>query len=194
VTPRTRLTRQALLDAAAELTYLRGITATGVDLIARRAGVTKRTLYQHFASKDELVAASLAGRDEVGLALLRGGAHARAERTGQLPALALFDVVERFLAGPGAAGCAFLNASLELGDRDHPAGRASRQHLAGREALVAELLRESGMDDPDLAAEVALLVDGAFAAGAARRDPTVAARAKHAAATLIEHRRAAPRG
>ncbi|MDT7776073.1 MAG: hypothetical protein QOC67_4997 [Pseudonocardiales bacterium] len=193
MTPRTRLTRQALLDATAELTYLRGITATGVDLIAKRAGVTKRTLYQHFASKDELVAASLAARDEVGLALLRSGAHARAERTGQLPGLALFDVIERFLAGPGAAGCAFLNAGLELGDRDHPAGHASRRHLAGREALVAELLLESGLDDAELAAGVALLVDGAFAVGGVRRDPAAAARAKRAASTLIEHHRAADR-
>src|SRR5207249_4280258 len=39
---------EALLGATSELTYARGITGTGVDAIAAQAGVTKRTLYQHF--------------------------------------------------------------------------------------------------------------------------------------------------
>jgi hypothetical protein len=58
---------------------------------------------------------------------------------------------------------------------------------------VTKLLLESGMDDAELAAGVALLVDGAFAVGGARRDPAAAARAKRAASTLIEHHRAADR-
>jgi hypothetical protein len=86
-----------------------------------------------------------------------------------------------------------LNASLELGDRDHPAGPASRRDLAGREALVAELLL-SGLGDAELAVGVALLVDGAFAVGSARPDPAAAARAKRAASTLIEHYRGSPAG
>src|SRR5260221_14744496 len=52
----------ALLAATSELTYARGITGTGVEAIAARAGVTKRTLYQHFGSKDRLVAEALNDR------------------------------------------------------------------------------------------------------------------------------------
>lgn len=186
---RTSPARDALIQAAAELTYHQGITATGVDLIAKRAGVTKRTLYQHFSSKDELVAASLAARDTSGLERLRAHSLARAERTGEAPVLAMFDQIERFLAGPGTHGCAFLNAALELGRPEHPATQAALHYFAGRDALVADLLRASGLDDAELAADISLLVDGAFAAGGARNDPSAAARAKRAAAALIEHHR-----
>jgi AcrR family transcriptional regulator len=186
MSPRKPSARQSLLDAAAELTYERGITATGVDLIAQRAGVTKRTLYQHFASKDELVAASLTAREETGLDLMRRSTNARAEKTGQRPVLAFFDQIERFLAGPGSAGCAFLNASLELGRPEHPANQAAQHYFAGREALVAEFLRASGIEDAELTEEITILVDGAFAVGGSRRDPAAAQRAKRAAAKLLD--------
>jgi AcrR family transcriptional regulator len=178
--------RDALLEAAAELTYSDGITATGVDAIAKRAGVTKRTLYQHFGSKDELVAASLAARDAPSIQALREAALKRAARTGEPPVLALFDQIERVLARSGAAGCAFLNASLELGEPDHPASQAAQHHLRAREALVAELLQASGVDDVELADELVLLLDGAFAVGATRRDPDAAVRAKGAATKLLD--------
>ena len=186
---RTGITRQALLEATAELIYLRGVTATGVDLIAERAGVTKRTLYQHFRSKDELVAASLSLRGEVALELFRRSAEARARRTGEPAVLALFDVIERLLAGPAPAGCGLLNASLELADPEHPASRAARRQLTRRDELVARLLCEAGMDDAELAGQLALLVDGAFATGGARRDPAAAVRAKRAAAALLDRHR-----
>src|SRR6185436_3387708 len=56
-------TRRRLIAAADGLFYGQGIRAVGVDAIAAAAGVTKRTLYYHFASKDDLVAAYLDGRD-----------------------------------------------------------------------------------------------------------------------------------
>jgi AcrR family transcriptional regulator len=177
--------RESLLEATARLTYRRGITATGVDLIAEEAGVTKRTLYQRFGSKDALVAASLAARDEPAIEALRAGAHRRAANSGEPAVLALFDQIERVLAGPGRAGCAFLNASLELGQPDHPAHQAAVAHLHARERLVGELLVEAGVPDGGLAAQVALLVDGAFAVGGSRRDPGAAQRAKRVAAALI---------
>jgi AcrR family transcriptional regulator len=180
--------REALIQAAAELTYRAGITATGVDAIVNRAGVTRRTLYQHFESKDALIAASLQARDRLAVDALRRGALAGAEKTGDVPVLALFDQIGAVLAGPGAAGCAFLNAALELGDPGHPAHQAALAHLHAREQLVAELLALSGIEDPQLAAELIVLVDGAFAVGATRRDPAAAASAKRAAAALITAR------
>jgi AcrR family transcriptional regulator len=187
MTERKGPARDALLQAVGELTYARGITATGVDAIADRAGVTKRTLYQHFASKDELVAASLTARDEPAVIAMRSGALRRAAKTGEPPILCLFDQIERALAGPAAAGCAFLNASLELGQPEHPASRAAEHHLRARETLVAELLLASGIDAPELTAEITILLDGAFAVGGTRRDPGAAARAKRAAAKLLDH-------
>src|SRR5438105_13851419 len=71
----------ALLAATSELTYARGITGTGVEAIAARAGVTKRTLYQHFGSKDRLVAEALNDRSRRALLGLEVNARRRAEET-----------------------------------------------------------------------------------------------------------------
>jgi hypothetical protein len=99
--------------------------------------------------------------------------------------LALFDVIEHALRTRAKAGCAFINASLEIGRVDHPVRDAALAHLQAREQLVGKLLAETGVDDPDLAGQVALLVDGAYAVGGSRRDPSAARRAKAAAATLL---------
>jgi AcrR family transcriptional regulator len=178
--------RDSLLAAAGRLTYERGIAATGVDAIAAEAGVTKRTLYQHFRSKDALLAASLGARDAPAIETLRDGARRRALETGEPAVLALFDQIEHALAGSAPNGCAFLNATLELGRPDHPAHQAALAHLQARERLVGELLAADQIDDPELASQLALLVDGALAVGGSRRDPTAAQRAKRAARALLK--------
>jgi AcrR family transcriptional regulator len=182
--PKRRPARDALLAATAELTYKRGVNATGVDAIAAQAEVTKRTLYQHFPSKAALVATALSVNDEPAIEALRSGAHRRAAKSGQPPVLALFDQIERALAGPTPTGCAFLNAALEL-EGDHPAHDAALAHLDARERLVGELLVEGGTEDAKLAGQIALLVDGAFAVGGSRREPEAAQRAKRAAQSLL---------
>lgn len=180
--------RERLLAAAAELTYPGGIEATGVDAIAQAAGVTKRTLYQHFRSKDELIAASLQARDGPAIEALRRASLKRAARDHCPPVLALFDAIAAALEGPGIRGCAFLNAALELPDVKHPAGQAARAHLQARRDLVGELLEVSHPGaDPELIDELILLVDGTFAVAASRRDPSCAQDARRAAARLIGH-------
>jgi AcrR family transcriptional regulator len=180
-----RSARERLVAAAGELTYAHGITATGVDAIAARAGVTKRTLYQHFRSKDELVAASLVARDRPAIDALRAAVLRRSQRTSTPPALALFDVLERTLSGPGARGCAFLNASLELDQPAHPAVAAAQAHLHARRDLIAELLHASHIDDDQLVDALVLLVDGTFAVAASRGDPTIAQHARRTAERLL---------
>jgi AcrR family transcriptional regulator len=183
-----RTAHEALLGATGELTYAQGITATGVDAIASRAGVTKRTLYQHFGSKDALVAESLSSRSRRSLPALEARARRRSQETGEPAILALFDVIEHALRTKAKAGCAFINASLELSRPNHPVREAALAHLRGRELLVRTLLVEVGVEDADLAAQIALLVDGAYAVGGSRRDPSAARRAKAAAAALLTGR------
>lgn len=183
-----RNVHEALLGATAELTYARGITATGVDAIAARARVTKRTLYQHFGSKDILVAEALSSRSRRSLPALEANARRRAAETGEPVILALFDVIENALRASSNAGCAFINASLEINRVNHPVRKAALAHLRARERLVHKLLAEAGVQSADMAAQVALLVDGAYAVGGSRRDPSAASRAKAAAATLFAGR------
>src|SRR5437879_12765303 len=104
----------ALLAATSELTYARGITGTGVDAIAARAGVTKRTLYQHFGSKDRLVAAALSDRSRRALLSLEANARRRSEETGDPAIVALFDVIETAPRTTTQARRALLNASLDI--------------------------------------------------------------------------------
>ena len=178
----------ALIGATSELTYEHGITSTGVDAIAARAGVTKRTLYQHFGSKDRLVAEALHDRNRRALLALETNSRRRSEETGDPVILALFDVIENALGTKTKAGCAFINASLEINRPGHPVREAALAHLRAREGLVHRLLVESGVDDSELAAQVVLLVDGAYAVGGTRRDPTAARHAKAAVSTLLAAR------
>ena len=180
--------RDALLGATSELTYARGITGTGVDAIAARAGVTKRTLYQHFGSKDRLVAEALSDRSGRALLNLEANARRRSEETGELVILAFFDVIENALRTRTIGGCAFINASLEINRPGHPVREAALAHLLAREGLVHRLLAEAGVEDGGLAAQVALLVDGAYAVGGSRRDPAAARHAKAAVTALLASR------
>ncbi len=178
----------ALLGATSELTYEHGITSTGVDAVAARAGVTKRTLYQHFGSKDRLVAEALSDRSRRALRSLETNARGLSEETGEPVILALFDVVENALGTRTKAGCAFINASLEINRPGHPVREAALAHLRAREELVHQLLVEAGVEDADLTAQVVLLVDGAYAVGGSRRDPAAARHAKAAVAALLAGR------
>jgi AcrR family transcriptional regulator len=182
--------RARLLRAAAELTYANGIEASGVDAIAKRAAVTKRTLYQHFGSKDELVAAALAEADAPAIGSLRSAVDRRVAK-GARPIAALFATLERLFAQPGYRGCAFLNAGLEMHDADHPVRPVVRSHTAARRELVRDLVRAEGIEDETTIDIVSLLVEASFAVSASRRDPSVAARAGRAAARAIEEARSA---
>ncbi|MFE5220898.1 TetR/AcrR family transcriptional regulator, partial [Streptomyces sp. NPDC056626] len=103
---RIRMTPGAhrVLEAAERLFYERGIHAVGVDLIAAEAGVTKKTLYDRFGSKEQLVVEYLAGRDERWRGLLAG----RLEAAGEEPAarvLAVFDASRAWADRYGKRGC-----------------------------------------------------------------------------------------
>src|SRR4051794_16436426 len=120
--------RDRLLETSARLFYEAGITATGVDTIAREAGVSKPTLYAHFGSKTELVAAVLRER------------HARrvAEFEPLDDPLAVFTRLTDFYARPeGTRGCAFLNAAAELVDDDAARAEVVAEKRWLRERLTA---------------------------------------------------------
>src|SRR3954469_4445433 len=178
--------RDRLLGATAELIYAGGVEATGVDAIAARAEVTKRTLYQHFGSKAALVAAALEASVRPAVAALGYSVLRRATETGQRPIVALFDVLEQMFCSPEWRGCGFLNATLEVADSDHPLHPVARRHLAGRRQLVEQLLKASkAPDSGPLADAVHLVVEGGIVTSAAKRDPLGARRAKAAVERLL---------
>ena len=165
---RRRPGAERLLKAASELFYREGIRAVGVDTISERAGVSKRTLYNRFGGKDELVAEYLRRRDEQWRAYLR-------EETGRAVGpeeklLAVFGAYGEWLVGDDFRGCAFANAVAEIPDPDHPARVVARRHKEGVRDHLAALARNAGFDEPDdLADRLLLLLEGATATAAMRR-------------------------
>jgi AcrR family transcriptional regulator len=115
-TPKAR----AVLDTASELFYDRGITAVGVDEIAERSGVTKKTLYDRFGSKERLIVEYLTDRDRQWREFLeRFLTEADTSPTAQLQAV--FDAAAAWSVTRGGKGCAMINAHAEISDPSHPA-------------------------------------------------------------------------
>ncbi|MFI2509526.1 TetR/AcrR family transcriptional regulator [Streptomyces sp. NPDC018972] len=109
-----------VLEAAERLFYERGIHAVGVDLIAAEAGVTKKTLYDRFSSKEQIVVEYLAARDERWRAFL----DLYLDAAGPKPAarvLAVFDASRAWAAEHGSKGCGMVNAHAEISGSAHPA-------------------------------------------------------------------------
>ncbi|MEU9736732.1 TetR/AcrR family transcriptional regulator [Streptomyces sp. NPDC048002] len=154
-------TRDRLLDAAAELFYRDGVSV-GVEALCRSAGVSKRSMYQLFAGKDEVLAASLERSIpayEARLVPAPGEAGTPRERI-----LGLFERLEAASAEPGYLGCAYLAALVELKDPAHPASEVARTVKERLRAFLRAQAEQGGAHDPDLLARQLMLVfDGAGA-------------------------------
>ncbi|MFD0020772.1 TetR/AcrR family transcriptional regulator [Streptomyces sp. NPDC058382] len=150
-----------IVAAAEELFYNRGITAVGVDLIAEHSGVTKRTLYNRFGSKDQLVAAYLTERDRRWRSIVRAAVEAC-----DTPAEAVTAPFEalRTWSGTNTRGCAFINALAELPDPAHPAHRIAANQKLWLLNLFEELAAAAGCPGPAaLATRLLVLHEGAVA-------------------------------
>jgi AcrR family transcriptional regulator len=184
---RRRPGAERLLGAASDLFYREGIRAVGVDTVSERAGVSKRTLYNRFGGKDELIAEYLRRRDERWKAYLRGVTEAVVEPGEKL--LAVFEAYEEWLVGEDFRGCAFANAVAEIPDPDHPARVVARRHKEGIEEHLAVLAKEAGFDEPRILAErLLLLLEGAAATAAMRRSHEPLGVARSLAQELLDAR------
>ena len=185
--------RERLLCAGADLFLERGIHAVSVDVLADEAGVTKRTVYQHFAGKDALVAQALEQRGEA----WRAWFDAELDRRGAVPEqqlLAMFDVVADEILAGGYRGCRFVNAAAELPDPAHPARAVASAHKAAVLALIARRVAQLGVLQPDLLArQLKVLLEGAITTALVDPDPQAARDARMAAAALLAHASGEPR-
>jgi AcrR family transcriptional regulator len=172
---------ERLLTTASELFYARGIQAVGVDLIAELAGTTKKTLYDRFGSKDNLVALYLRRRFERWQAFVEERLSAHEPDDGRV--LAAFDVLAEWLA-TNTSGCAFVNANAEIGRSDHPGVAVIRAEKAWMRECYERLAREAGHPDR-LGACLHLLHEGAIVTLTAGGQPDAVANAKEAARELL---------
>lgn len=179
-------TRERIVSAAAKLFYSQGVRAVGVDEVAARAGVTKRTLYYHFRSKDDLIAAYLTVRDQP---TLRHAAKwmdgAGGDLTDQIAAV--FREIAKLGRNPKWRGCGFLRTAAELASTPgHPAVKASSTHKKRLEGEFTRRIAAAGLSDPELRArQIVVLFDGAFSAMLVHHDSAYAEAAGRAAVALV---------
>src|SRR6195256_5388182 len=176
--PKTPM-KERILQTADRLFYLRGIRAVGVDTIAAEIGISKRTLYNHFPSKDKLISAYLARRFRQPPA---------SDKPPVEQILGTFDSLERRFASKDFRGCPFVNAVAELGAEDRAVKKIAIAFKESRRVWFRDLLKKLDVANADdLATQLTLLVDGSIAQDLVRNDPSMARAAKAAARVLLEN-------
>jgi AcrR family transcriptional regulator len=174
--------RERIERAAARLFYRKGIHATGVELIAQEASVSKRTLYQHFASKNDLIDNYLRRIDAHG-----GSPIERHLADTALPPrdrlLAIFD-----LRGSDVVrGCPYHNAAVESAGSLVSTDEIVRAHKREFTRRLVTVAGEAGAADPySLGHQLAVLFEGATAMATSLNDTAPVVHARSAAATLID--------
>jgi AcrR family transcriptional regulator len=153
--------RDRLLDAASALFYQEGV-GTGIDALCKSAGVSKRSMYQLFASKDEVMAAALERKSPSYSAMLLPPPGAPAGPRDRM--LYVFRRLEEVAAGPEYRGCPFLATQVELKDPGHPASVvAARGKQEMTDFFRAEAERAGAAEPGLLARQLTLVFDGASA-------------------------------
>jgi AcrR family transcriptional regulator len=177
--------RDRLMRVADELFYARGLRAVGIDEIIAKSGVAKATLYAHFPTKDDLIAAYLqrrsdAWREHVEAALAAHAAHPirRIDAT--------FTVLAEGCQAAGFRGCPFIRAAAEYPDPAHPARQVVATYRRWVRALFRAAATQGMLRHADaLADQLTLLYDSALVGSQLAGDATPAARAREAARTLV---------
>jgi AcrR family transcriptional regulator len=176
--------RDRILEAAACLFYQDGIHAIGVDTIIAESGVAKMTLYRHFPSKDDLIAAYLERSNERFWAWLEAEMAEAPDPRGKL--LRAFGALGRQATSPGCRGCGFQGAAAEFPDPAHPAHRVAVAHKRQVLERFTALGRQAKLRTPErLAEQLLLLMDGAWVAARMFGARSPARRVAEAAQALI---------
>ena len=154
--------REKILETASTLFYRRGVRAVGVDLVVAEAGVAKTSLYRHFRTKDDLVAAFLAREDED-----FWGTWDRVADTHKDDARAELDAhlewIGERVGRPNYRGCPQINVAAEFPEADHPARKVAAAHKLELRHRLKGIAERLGVGRPDeLAGQLALLINGAF--------------------------------
>jgi len=175
--------RQRILSTASDLFYREGINATGVERLASKASVSKRTLYQHFPSKTAVVEEYLRCMQQSVDDPIRPGPGA-ANRTARERILALFATPS---PGVQMRGCPFHNAAVEAADVMPEIHDIVQEHKRNCINGLIKLARQAGAAKPTLLAnQLAVLYEGAAALSTSLDDPAPWTHARQAVQRLLD--------
>ncbi len=177
--------RDRILNTASDLFYKEGVHSVGIDRIIAESGVAKMSLYNHFKSKDALIAAWLEQRDEN----WRRWFVERVEQLATDPGdrlLAIFDALREWFEQPDFRGCAFINSTVELVEPQHPGYQVAMAHQQAILAYILSLVQATNLPEPEtLAQQLLILAEGAIVIAMMQRNSASAIVAKRAASKLI---------
>ena len=181
-------TRLRIIDAAYTLFYQVGFLRTGVDAIADAAGITKRTLYQHFSSKDELIEVVLEHQHQMALERIRRWADRVTGEPDQM-VMTLFDKLTQWAEHTGWQGSGFTRAAVEFADQPgHPARKAARRHKKEVELYLVEKFAVHNLNNVDqLVQEIMVLIEGCQSLALIHNNLDYVAAARHAALILVQN-------
>ncbi|HJE60647.1 MAG TPA: TetR/AcrR family transcriptional regulator [Nocardiopsis listeri] len=173
-----------VLEVASELFYSRGINVVGMELIAEEAGVTKKTIYDRFGSKQRLVVAYLRARDQRWRDFLTSRVEAHDPPTDRIAAT--FAALDERMDRENERGCAMVNAYAELSDPEHPGRAVAEEQKHWLRELYRDLVARTGAGGPDaLADTLVMLHEGAVVARNVTGITDAAHTVKEAARTLL---------
>lgn len=181
------LTRKRILESAYQLFRRRGFSRVSMDEIASAAKLTKRTLYHHFKSKDQLLADVLEAQHGLALQAFRTFGD-RLSGSPEAIVEGMFRELAVWADRPRWSGSGFTRLVIELADLPgHPARLIARRHKAQLERCLAELLAGSGVErSGELARAIWLLSEGAISLILVHGDRGYSAAACAAAMALLE--------
>jgi AcrR family transcriptional regulator len=182
--------RERILETAYDLFSRHGLQAVGVNTVIAHSGVAKRTLYRHFASKDDLIVEFLRLREARWTKAWLQGEVERRATTPEDRLLAVFDVFHEWFQSDELEGCSFINVLLEVEDRESRVRKASVEHLAEIRVFLTRLAEEAGIERPDdFARRWHILMKGSIVA-AQEGDRDAARRAQAVGRIVIARERA----
>lgn len=178
--------RTRIIETADRLFYAEGVKSVGIDRIIAEAEVAKMTLYNHFASKDDLILAVLEHREAEFDEAFQSAIERRV-KTGMDRLRAFFAALKEWFDSPGFRGCSFINASVELADPRHPAAKFAAQHKCRfRKMLETIVVESAGRKAAPLVGAISLLVEGAIVTAVIEGSSRPAVVARDAAMTLLK--------
>ena len=179
--------REKILNIASSLFDSRGIQASGVDTIILEAGVAKATLYKHFPSKNQLIAAYLRDKSDKFYAWLN--TQLASKKTESLELLLLLcELMEQWISQPEFRGLPFHIAAVEFPEAEHPINQYSVVLSAELQGYLCKIARHAGAKDPEaLGQQLTILFEGAALVERLAPNSGAATRAKLAAITLVRN-------
>lgn len=182
---KTTDTRDKILKTAEQLIYQNGIHAMGMDLLVKTSGVARKSIYRHFANKEDVASAALTERDERWMQWFRTESDKGA--TPQERILNMFTVLKSWFESDGFRGCAFINTAGEVGDPEDPVRQIAKMHKQKLLDYTLELSGQLNAENPEaLAKQLLILLEGAITMSYVMGDWSAADNAREIAKLMLE--------